>query len=70
MGTKKQNPAEAATMAEILMGGLMNENAVLRRTGKDAITNFLRKKNLYEVLRRSGKVRDMNQLAVYFLIVK
>lgn len=47
-------------MAEVVQmlgeGGLMNENAVLRRTGKDVISNFLRQKTLYEVIRRSGKV--------------
>jgi len=55
------------------MGGMMNETAVVRRTGKDAISDFLSRKTLYDVMRQSGKVVVFDtsipvQLAFYALL--
>mmetsp|Transcript_55760 Transcript_55760/g.111791 ORF Transcript_55760/g.111791 Transcript_55760/m.111791 type:complete len:196 (-) Transcript_55760:88-675(-) len=54
-------------------GGMLNEKAVLQRAGKDAISDFLRHKTMYDVMRSSGKVVvfDTNipiQLAFYALL--
>lgn len=57
----------------VLAMGMMNEAQVMRRTGRDAITDFFRRKSLYDLMRSSGKVVvfDVNipiQLAFYALL--
>ena len=46
--------------AEIpVMGGMMGETEVMRRTGKSAIADFLRRNTLYGLMRKSGKVKAL-----------
>ena len=50
-------PSLGKMAAEIpIMGGMMNETEVMRRTGKGAIADFLRRNTLYDLMRKSGKV--------------
>lgn len=45
----------------VLAMGMMNEGQVMRRTGRDAISDFFRQKTLYDLMRPSGKVLDDNR---------
>jgi hypothetical protein len=45
----------------VLAMGMMNEGQVMRRTGRDAISDFFRQKTLYDLMRPSGKVKDSSR---------
>jgi CBS-domain-containing membrane protein len=65
--------ASIPVVSPLVGGGMLNENVVLQRAGKEAIAEFFRRKTLYDVMRSSGKVVvfDTNipiQLAFYALL--